>query len=387
MTEANFQNEMNDLNVSTGDVVVGSVTKIEHDKIWITFGGKTEGEIRISEWSDIKLSNVEGAVAIGETIRAVVLAVGDEVSPPLLSRKKAVDDSVFTKLLDMMEHEEVFSVPILMTVKGGLVADIEGLRAFLPASLLDVKFVEDLASFAGQTIDVVVSELDVEHRRVILSRKKVIEMLDQEQRKERLDEFHAGDQVDGRVARLTSFGAFVDIGGVDGLLHVSEMSWGRVNRPDEVVHVGDNVRVKILQVSPEEGKISLSLKTNETDPWHLVDKKFHVGDIVSGVVKRLSSFGAFVEISDGIEGLVHVSQIAGHRVAHPSDVLKPGDEVQVKILDIKPEEGRISLSIRDAQKLVEKKVVNNWEKKQDTESHGATLGELVGDVLRERFKM
>lgn len=272
-------------------------------------------------------------------------------------------------------------------MKGGLVADVEGMRAFLPASLLDVKFVENLEPFVGETLDVMISELDIEHRRVILSRKKVMEKQEQEERKERLGEFHVGDVIAGKVARLTSFGAFVDIGGVDGLLHVSEMSWGRVNRPDEIVHVGDSVRVKILQISPEAGKISLSLKTEDTNPWNFVQQKFRIGDIVKGTVKRLSSFGAFVEIGDGIEGLVHVSQIASHRVERPSDVLKPGDEVLVKILDIKPEEGRVSLSIREAGKAADKKAAANWEKNQESETHGATLGELVGDALREKFKL
>ncbi len=387
MTEENFQNEMDHPNHREGDVVVGIVTKIESDKVWIDFKDKSEGEIPTIEWSDIKLGSLDGVTSIGETVRAVILTLGDDNNSPKLSRKKAVDESVFSKLQEMLDREEVFSVHILVVVKGGLVADIEGLRAFLPASLLDVKFVEDLAPFAGEAMDVVISELDVEHRRVILSRKKVLEKRELEKRKGRLNQFHPGDIVEGKVARLTSFGAFVDIGEVDGLLHVSEMAWGRVMRPDEVVQVGDEVRVKVLQVSPEEGKISLSLKTEESNPWHLVEQKFHAGDIISGTVKRLSSFGAFVEIGEGIEGLVHVSQIASHRVAHPSDVLKSGDVVQVKILEIRPEEGRISLSIRDAQKTAERKTVANWEKKQEADSHGATLGELVGDVLREKFKL
>ncbi len=387
MTEANIPSEMDHPNHREGELVVGTVTKIDAGRVWLDFNDKSEGEIPIAEWSDIKLVSLDGVTAVGETVRAVVQSLGDDTNAPKLSRKKAVDDSVFAKLQELLDKEEVFTVRILVVVKGGLVADIEGLRAFLPASLLDVKFVEDLAPFAGEAVDVVISELDVEHRRVILSRKKVMEKMEQEKRKELLNQFQAGDLVNGKVARLTSFGAFVDIGGVDGLLHVSEMAWGRVTRPEEVVQVGDEVRVKVLQVSPDEGKISLSLKTDETNPWHLVEQKFQVGDIISGTVKRLSSFGAFVEIGDGIEGLVHVSQIASHRVAHPSDVLKPGDVVQVKILEIRPEEGRISLSIRDAQKTAERKTVANWEKKQDTDSHGATLGELVGDVLREKFKL
>ncbi len=387
MTEANIPSEMDHPNRREGELVVGTVTKIDADRVWLDFNDKSEGEIPIAEWSDIKLVSLDGVTAVGETVRAVVQSLGDDTNAPKLSRKKAVDDSVFAKLQEMLDKEEIFSVRVLVVVKGGLVADIEGLRAFLPASLLDVKFVEDLTPFAGVAIDVVVSELDVEHRRVILSRKKVMEKMDQEKRKERLNQFHAGDLVVGKVARLTSFGAFVDIGGVDGLLHVSEMAWGRVTRPEEVVQVGNEVRVKVLQVSPDEGKISLSLKTDETNPWHVVEQKFQVGDIISGTVKRLSSFGAFVEIGEGIEGLVHVSQIANHRVVHPSDVLKPGDVVQVKILEIRPEEGRISLSIRDAQKTAERKSVANWEKKQEADSHGATLGELVGDVLREKFKL
>lgn len=369
------------------EVISGSISIVEPERIWIAFGDKSDGVIPLPEWSDVKLSSLEGVAEVGDSVRVVILDQGNDDTPPRLSRKQAVDDHVFARLQGMMEREEPFPVRILVVVKGGLVADVDGLRAFLPASLLDIKFVEDLTPFAGNMLDVMISELDIEHRRVILSRKKVLEKQEREKHMARLKEFHVGDVVQGKVARLTSFGAFIDLGDVDGLLHVSEMSWGRVSQPSEVVSIGDVVTVKVLQVAPEEGRISLSMKTEQNSPWHAIADRYHAGDIVKGTVKRLSSFGAFVELEPGVEGLVHVSQIAHQRVAHPADVLKPGDEVMVKILDIKPEEGRISLSIRDAQKSADKKAVSNYEKKQETDTHGATLGELVGDLLREKFKL
>ena len=371
----------------TGQVVQGKVIRIDEDNLAIDFGYKEEGVVTKKEWSFASLPAWQDVVTVGEVYDFAILSLNE---PPQLSRKATVNASTWENLRHRFEQHEVFTVKILTVVKGGLVADVEGLRAFLPASLVDVKFVQDLSGYINQSIEVVIAEVSEDDKRLILSHKQVKLQEEQLAKLGKFDEFAVGQKVKGTVARLTQFGAFIDLGGVDGLLHISEMSHERIEKPEDVVTPGQEIEVEILRIEKEAGRISLSMKGKKVSAWNTVLDQFQVGAIVEGTVKRLSNFGAFVEVAHGIEGLVHVSQIADKRIAHPSEALSAGDQVMVKILEIKPDEERMALSIREAKKETtrreEKKKVNAFVDKQTTESTSTTIGDLFGDLLRDKFK-
>jgi len=369
-----------------GSLVTGVIMRVEADTAYIDFGYASEGQIARAQWSTVSGPALQELAAVGDSVRAVTLGVTDE-GVVRLSRKNAVNADTWERLRADSENETIQQVKVINMVKGGLVIDVEGLRAFLPASLVDLRFVADLKPFLGQTIAVVITEVDENEKKIILSRKRAVELADVMQRGEKLGSFEVGQVVTGTVARFTSFGAFVDVGDVDGLLHVSEISWSRVERPESVLHVGQQVTVKILRIDPANGKLSLSLRETQQNPWTDVEKRYNIGDVISGTVKRLSSFGAFVEVEPGIEGLVHVSQIANRRVAEPSEVLEPGQTVQAKILDIRADEERMSLSLRDAGKTEERKKTDKWVEKQVKDpAPGTTLGDLFGDLFKDKFK-
>ncbi|KYP80484.1 30S ribosomal protein S1 [Ferroacidibacillus organovorans] len=361
------------------------VTRVESDAVFVQFDGTREGVISRAQFSQATGGDLTVMARVGQTIRAVILRE-EEDGTVRLSRKNAVDASTWETLRALAESQEVIEVTIATAVKGGLVADLMGARAFMPASQSDLRFAADLTPLVGSDVYVIVTEVDEENKRLIISRKRVLEMEEQSARAERIHDFHPGDLVHGRVARMTQFGAFIDLGGIDGLLHVSEMSWSRVARPEEVISIGDEIEVRVLRVEPENGKVSLSMKHTQESPWQKASKAFQIGDIVEGEVRRLSSFGAFVEVAPGVEGLVHVSQISRQRVDQPSDVLEPGQRVMVKVLDIRPEEERMSLSIKEAQMREEKRRAPEWTEKSNSESQQTTLGDLFGDLLRDRFK-
>jgi small subunit ribosomal protein S1 len=287
-------------------------------------------------------------------------------------------------MLQKYQTQEVFTVVVQDVVKGGVVADV-GVRAFIPASLLDTKYVEDLSAFKGQSIEVRVAEVDPSKNRLVLTRKAVLEEKQREDIKRILSELQVGEVYEGTVRRLADFGAFVEVRGVDGLVHVSELSWQHVKHPSEVVQPGDKVQVKVLQVQPESGRLSLSIKAATKGPWETVADEIHEGDTVTGVVRRLTDFGAFVEVRPGVEGLLHVSQISNQRVKRPSDVLQEGQEVTVKVLSVDAGNKRISLSMRSEQAPTPKEQRRETEKymsKQKETGTGVTLGELFGDLFK-----
>jgi len=275
-------------------------------------------------------------------------------------------------------------------VKGGLVVDV-GLRGFIPASMVERHFVEDFSDYKGRTLTLKVVEMDREKNKVILSHKAVLEDELKKQKSSLLESLQPGQVLDGTVQRLTDFGVFVDIGGIDGLVHVSELAWNRVEKPSDVVKEGDKVQVKVLKVDKENERISLSIKETLPGPWEKAAEQFKSGDVVTGVVKRLVSFGAFVEIAPGIEGLVHISQIANRHVATPGEVLKEGQEVQVKILDVNPTEQRVSLSIRalEEEKAEKAERASRREhqafQQENNQGLNVTLGDLFGD-LKDKLK-
>jgi small subunit ribosomal protein S1 len=382
MNDESKPEEMTDPVQGPRETFLGTVTRVADDAVYVRLDDGREGKVPRSQWSGAGAFALHDAAEPDERVRVVVTEDGD---PLLLSRKNAVDASTWAELQLRMQDETIFTTKMLTAVKGGLVADVDGVRAFVPASLVEHRQVGDLSAYVGKELPVVVTEADEADKKLILSHRRVLDKMAESERKNRLLELEVGQRVEGVVARMSGFGAFIDLGGVDGLLHVSEISWSRVNRPEDVLKVGQPVTVRILGVDPEAGKVSLSMKEDRESPWSGVENRFAIGDVVEGTVRRLADFGAFVELAPGVEGLVHVSQIANRRVDKPSDVLSPGQQVQVKILDIRPAEGRISLSMRDALRTEDRRKAAQWVEQNTTDS-GATIGELFGDLLRKKFK-
>lgn len=363
--------------VHPGQTVRGRVVRIEPDQVLVDVGAKSEGAISLDELSYRRLDSAEGQLSVGDELDVVVLRGETEDGTMRLSKRRADEEKAWEQLTEVMDRDEVLEVPVVEAVKGGLVADV-GTRGFIPASQVDRGYVEDLSAYVGQTVRVRIIELDRAKRRVILSRRKVIEQERQAKREETWSTIHEGQVVEGTVKSLTDFGAFIDLGGVDGLLHVSEMSWGRVQHPSEVLSEGQHIRVMVLRLDQERGRISLGLKQVLENPWDNVEEKYPEGSHVKGKVVRLATFGAFVELEPGIDGLIHISQLADHHVVRPQDVVSIGDEVEVLVLRVDPVERRVSLSLKDA---------GGPPPRQSGDSSGAaTIGEMLDDkVKRDLF--
>lgn len=368
--------------VQVGDVVTGKVTAVDDKKVSVDIGYKFEGIIPIRELSVLHIEHPNQVAQVGDEVRAVVLKTDDESGLVVLSKRDADAAGAWERLQALYDSQEPFDVVIHDVVKGGMVTDV-GVRGFIPASLVDWQFVEDLETFKGKTVRVRVVEIDSENNKLILSRKAVLEEQRRSQEQGVIERLTPGVLVEGTVQRLTDFGAFVDVGGVDGLVHISEIAWHHVDHPSDALKVGDSVRVKILKVDPAAGKVSLSIKEAEPSPWETAVDDLRTGQVLTGTVRRLTDFGAFVEVKPGLEGLVHVSQISHQHVATPADALEEGQTVQVKILGIEPDRRRISLSIKDAASEPRRNDVQKFLEKQDTGSgSGATLGDLFGDLFK-----
>jgi len=375
--------------ISVGDVVTAKVTKVEEKQALVDVGYKYDGLIPISELSGLHVEKVSDVVSVGDEFEVKVVKINDEKEELVVSRKAIVVEKAWTELEQKMATGEIIEAPVKEIVKGGLVVDA-GLRGFIPASMVERHFVEDFSGYLGKTLRLKVVEMDKEKNKVILSHKAVLEEEAKQQKQSVLENLQPGQVLDGTVQRLTDFGVFVDIGGVDGLVHVSELAWNRVEKPSDVVKEGDKVKVKVLKVDKENERISLSIKETQPGPWAEAGEKFKKGDVVTGTVKRLVSFGVFVELAPGIEGLVHISQLANKHVNTPSEVVKEGQEVQVKILDVLPEEQRISLSMRalNEERPEPKERPNRREEQSYTQENqplGVTLGDLFGD-LKDKLK-
>lgn len=367
-----------------GDVVKGRITKIEDGQVFVDVGYKFDGVIPIGELSALRVESPADVVQVGDEVEVRVQRINDEEGKLVLSKKAVDAEKAWERLQQLFESQETFEVQVADVIKGGLVADV-GVRAFIPASLVERHFVEDFSGYKGRTLRVKVAELDRSDNKVILSQKAVLEEEYQQKKEEVLHRLQPGDIITGKVQRLTNFGAFVDVGGVDGLVHISELAWHRVEHPSEVVKEGDEVTVKVLKVDPERERVSLSIKEATPGPWSGVSERYHVGDVVTGTVRRLVSFGAFVELEPGVEGLVHISQIANRRIGTPQEVLEPGQEVRVKILDVNEEDQRISLSIREAEGDRNRRDVERYNERQGPSTgSGVTLGEMFGDLFKNR---
>jgi len=330
-----------------GDIVEGSVVKIDKDEVLLDIGFKSEGVIPARELSirnDIDPSQI---VSLGDRIEALVLQKEDKEGRLVLSKKRAQYERAWGTIERIKDSEGVVKGPVIEVVKGGLIVDI-GLRGFLPASLVELRRVRELQPYVGRTIEAKIIELDRNRNNVVLSRRAWLEETQKEQRGEFLVNLKPGERRRGTVSSVVNFGAFVDLGGMDGLIHVSELSWKHVDHPSSVVSVGDEVEVEVLDVDLDKERISLSLKATQTDPWQEFANTHQVGELVYGRITKLVPFGAFVQVGDGIEGLVHISEMAGHHVDLPEQVVTPGEELWVKIIDIDLQRRRISLSIKQA---------------------------------------
>ena len=334
-----------------GDLVEGVVVQVERDEVLLDIGFKSEGVIPARELSIRKDVDPSEIVSLGDRIEALVLQKEDKDGRLILSKKRAEYERAWVNIEEKFTAAEDVFGEVIEIVKGGLILDI-GLRGFLPASLVDLRRVKDLTVFMGEQLECRVIEMDRNRNNVVLSRRVVLEEGRKHERQEILTKLHKGQILPGAVSSIVDFGAFVDLGGIDGLVHISELSWNHVNHPSEVVAVGDKVNVQVLDVDLDRERISLGLKQTQDDPWKQLVKKFPIGAIVTGAVTKLVPFGAFVEIGDGVEGLVHISEMAKGHVETPEDVTRVGEEVMVKVMDVDLDRRRISLSIRAATEVV-----------------------------------
>lgn len=332
----------------TGDVVKGKVISVnEVGEVSVDLGYKCDGIISRDNFSDDPNVNPADVVKAGDEIDVFVIRVNDGDGNVLLSKKKAEVDKNFLALEEAYNNGQVVTGKVIEVVKGGLIALVNGVRVFVPSSQISNRYVEDLSAFVGQELNFEILELDKAKRRIVVGRRALAQKEIDEKRAKVFAAINVGDRITGKVSRIVDFGAFVDLGGVDGLIHISEMSWGRVRRVKDVLSEGDEVQVTVLDVNPEKGKISLSLKDVNADPWKNAAEKYAVGNVVTGKVVRMVPFGAFVELEEGVDGLVHISQIAFKHVEKPEDELTIGQEISAKVTELDLDNKKISLSIKE----------------------------------------
>ncbi|MCW2980268.1 MAG: binding domain protein [Solirubrobacterales bacterium] len=328
-----------------GDVVNGKVVRIDKDEVLVDIGYKAEGVIPSNELSIRKSVNPAEEVELGEEVDALVLTKEDAEGRLILSKKRARFEKAWRRIEVAADSGEPVEGSVIEVVKGGLILDL-GVRGFLPASLVDIRRVHNLDEFMGQTLECKVIELNRSRNNVVLSRRAVLEEERKEVREQILTRLEPGQVVEGKISNIVDFGAFVDLDGIDGLIHISELSWSHVNHPSEVVSIGDTVKIKVLDIDRDRQRISLGLKQTQEDPWQRVISTHRPGDVLEGTVTKVVAFGAFVEILPGVEGLVHISELADHHVENPSEVVEPGSKLNVKILEIDEDRRRLSLSIK-----------------------------------------
>ena len=395
-----FEDLLNSVSqVEPGDVVSAEVLTVDANQANVAISGTgVEGVLTLRELTNDRDADINDFVKVGEVLDVLVLrqVVGKDTDTVtyLVSKKRLEARKAWDKLVG--REEEVVTVKGTRAVKGGLSVEFEGLRGFIPASMLDTRFVRNTERFVGQEFEAKIKEVDPKENRFILSRREVVEAATAAARAEVFGKLAAGDVVTGKVARITSFGAFIDLGGVDGLVHLTELSHERNVSPKSVVTVGEEIEVKILDLNEEEGRVSLSLKATTPGPWDGVEQKLAAGDVIEGKVKRLTDFGAFVEVLPGIDGLVHISQISHKRVENPKDVLSVGQDVTVKVLEVNADAERVSLSIKALEERPANAEGENNEKRQsrprrpkrqekrdyelpETQS-GFSMADLFGDI-------
>ena len=376
--------------IQIGDLVQGEVLTLQDKQAIVgIIGGGVEGVIPFNELSTSPVERVEDVLAVGDVVDLVVIKqIKDKENGSFLLSKKRVDArKVWEDIQAKFDNKEIIEAPVVDAVKGGLVVDA-GVRAFVPASMVSDHYVDNLAQFKGQTLAFEIVEIEPSENRLILSRKNLVAAEKAAKRAAVFEAIQEGSVVTGKVARLTNFGAFIDLGGVDGLVHISQISHEHVAKASDKLKVGEEVQAKVISVDPESGRVSLSIKDTLAGPWDNIEERAAVGSILDGLVKRLTTFGAFVELFPGVEGLVHISQIAHQHIATPHEVLKEGQEVQVKVLEVHPEQQRISLSIKALQEApkpekeeVEEVVEETYELPEEDVSF--SLADRLGDQLSE----
>ncbi|MFB1050480.1 30S ribosomal protein S1 [Paraliobacillus sp. JSM ZJ581] len=366
--------------LTEGDTVTGKVVKVEEKQVLVDIDYKMDGIVPISELSSLHIEKASDLVNEGDELTLKVKKIEEE---EVILSKKAIDaEQAWNDLEDKLDKGTVFDATVKEIVKGGLVVDV-GIRGFIPASLIETYFVEDFSDYQNKTISLKVVELDKAKNRVILSHRAVVEAQETEKKQQLLGSIEVGQTLEGTVARITSFGAFVDLGGIDGLVHISQLSHEHVEKPTEVVSEGETVNVKVLSVDEDNERISLSIKDTLPGPWENISEKVQPGSIVEGTVKRLVNFGAFVEVLPGVEGLVHISQISTEHIGTPQEVLEVNQQVNVKVLDVSESDQRISLSIKEVEAEKNQQVFKAYEKEED--NAGFQLGDMIGDKL-DKYK-
>lgn len=376
-----MSNELNEFpQVNVGDTVTGTVVKVEDKHVLVDFGYKTEGIVPIGELSSLHVELPSDVVSEGDSLTLQVKKVTDD---EIVLSKKAIDaEKAWDDLEEKFNNKEVIETVVKEVVKGGLVVDV-GIRGFIPASLVETHFVEDFSDYKGEPLEVLIEELDKTQNRVILSHRAVIEKEDEKKKVELMESLKEGQVIEGTVQRLTSFGAFVDLGGIDGLVHISQLAHEHVEKASDVVSEGDKIEVEVLSVDRDNERISLSRKATLPGPWTNIGERVSRGEVLEGTVRRLVNFGAFIELFPGVEGLVHISQIANRHIGTPEEVLEINQKIDVKVLEVNEEDERISLSIKEIEQDQEQADVKNYEKDED--HSGFQLGDVIGDKL-DKYK-
>ncbi|PIC56781.1 30S ribosomal protein S1 [Sporosarcina sp. P12(2017)] len=364
-----------------GAHVTGVVTKVEEKSVTVEIAGAPfDGVIPISELSSLHIEKAADAVSVGDELELAITKVEDEAY--VLSKRQVDAENAWDSLEEKFESGEIIETEVKDVVKGGLVVDL-GVRGFIPASLVEDHFVESFDNYKGRTMTFKIVEMEKEKNRLILSHRAVVQAQNEQKKEAALSEIQEGDILDGTVQRIASFGAFVDIGGVDGLVHISQISHGHIESVSDVLKEGDEIQVKVLSVDRDAERVSLSIKDTLPGPWENIEEKAEVGSVLDGTVKRLVAYGAFVEILPGVEGLVHISRIAHEHIGTPQEVLEEGQSIQVKVLDVNPQEKRISLSIKDLIEKPQEAREENFSYEMPEETTGFSLADVIGDQLKK----
>lgn len=378
MEEMNKElSELQELTV--GQTVTGKVVKVENKQILVDIGWKSDGVVPINELSNLHIETASEVAKIDDEITLKIKKISDD--EVILSKQVVDTEQAWQDLEAKLETGEIFNATVKEIVKGGLVVDV-GVRGFIPASLVEIHFVEDFSSYLDTELSIKVVELDRTKNRVILSHRAVKEEEEAANKEERLESLTAGEVIEGKVARITDFGVFVDLGGIDGLVHISELAHEHVEHASEVVKEDEVIKVKVLSVDVEAERISLSVKATLPGPWENISEQIKAGDVVEGVVKRLVNFGAFVEVLPRVEGLVHISQISTEHIGTPEEVLEVDQKIEVKVLDVNEADKRISLSIKEIEVEKNQQELKSYEKDAD---QGFSISDVIGDQL-DKFK-
>ncbi|WP_408956068.1 bifunctional 4-hydroxy-3-methylbut-2-enyl diphosphate reductase/30S ribosomal protein S1 [Natroniella sp. ANB-PHB2] len=385
MTEIKNEEEKNEFEsavLTEGEIISGKIQEVSEEGIYVDVGAKTEGFVPKKE---IKEENFVEDYSEGDEVEVEVLNPEDEDGRAVLSKKKVDAEQAWERVEEVHQSEEIIEAEVAKEVKGGLVVDI-GVRGFIPASHVAIEYVEDLSQFVGEELKLKIIEVEREDNNVVLSRKVVLDEEREEKKKEVLASLKEGEEIEGEVTKLVDFGAFVELGGVEGLLHISEISWGRIGHPSEVLEEGETIKVKILGVDEEEGRVSLGRKQIQPDPWEEFIGEYNEGDLVEGKITKTVDFGAFLEIKSGVEGLIHISQLSHEHVATVEEVVTEGDIVEAKIINIEPGDKRVGLSIKELESVAPKQKKSKPKRvSQDNkdEGSGVKLGDVFGDLFEE----